>query len=237
VKDAVAEGKSFIDRCVSFMEKDTRGIQIVTYGVTSVGLLVALYRIRPFAKFTKPSDVPTRFVKMRVPLQGTAVRIEPRHGALIMVDHKPLVDLPRFGAAKQLSVKVAGVDVTNHGISWLQTVVGGKQIEFIPIARKTDYLDCTINVKDTEETTLSIGEELVRLGFGTIGKLEPEPSIDQKILQYKAALNCAQKQAKIERNGHWHFTINPTYLWRLRYLLHTNLSRALPTRMSKQLSI
>ena len=42
---------TLMERCINFMERDTRGIQIVTYGVTSVGLLIALYRIRPVSTY------------------------------------------------------------------------------------------------------------------------------------------------------------------------------------------
>lgn len=42
-------------------------------------------------------------------------RIEPGKTALLMVDHKPLVNIPRFGKRKYLPVKIAGVNVTNHG--------------------------------------------------------------------------------------------------------------------------
>lgn len=52
---------------------------------------------------------------MREPLQGKVVRIDPDHGALLMVDHTPLVNIPRPGTPKLLPVKVAGVDVTDHG--------------------------------------------------------------------------------------------------------------------------
>lgn len=38
---------SFIDGCIEFLERDTRGFQILTYGITGLGLLAALYRIRP----------------------------------------------------------------------------------------------------------------------------------------------------------------------------------------------
>ncbi|XP_043273238.1 protein C3orf33 [Venturia canescens] len=235
-KKDVGREKSIIHQCIEFLERDTRGIQMLTYGITSLGLMTALYRIRPFAKFKRPFDIPSRFIKLRVPLQGEVVRIEPSHGALLMIDHTPLIRIPRLGTPQLLSVKVAGVDVTGHGISWLQTVVCGKKVVFIPIARKNEYLDCTISLQESKESTLSIGEELVRLGFGTVGKFEPEGSSDQQIAAYKAALVAAQKRAKLERNGHWHFAINPTYLWKLRYLIHVKLTKTLPARISAQLS-
>lgn len=105
--------KTIFERFTIYMEQDTRGVELVTYGIASIGLLAALYRIKPFTKFSKPSDVPMHFLKSRVPLQGVAVRIEPSSGPLIMVDHKPLIPLPRL-RRKQLPIKIAGIDVTSN---------------------------------------------------------------------------------------------------------------------------
>lgn len=121
--------------------------QLVTYGIASASLLVALYKIRPvsisipasfsltlltasvhtfhkfvsplvipqFAKFKKPSDVPFYFLRSRVPLQGTVMRVEPSNGVLLMVNHKSLLPFPRFNNKSYLPVKVSGIDVTSNG--------------------------------------------------------------------------------------------------------------------------
>jgi len=49
----------------AFMEHDSIGVEILTYGVAGIGLLTALYKIKPFAKFTKPSQVPKRFFEKK----------------------------------------------------------------------------------------------------------------------------------------------------------------------------
>lgn len=121
--------------------------QLITYGIASAGLFVALYRIRPvsincfslfpllaivsvlfyeshllssiifqFAKFKKPSDVPSHFLQSRVPLQGTVMRVEPSHGALLMVNHQPLLPFLNFNNKNYLPVKISGVDITGNGM-------------------------------------------------------------------------------------------------------------------------
>lgn len=43
------------------------------------------------------------------------MRIEPSCGTLLMVDHKPLIPLPRLSSSKYLPIKIAGVDVRANG--------------------------------------------------------------------------------------------------------------------------
>lgn len=39
--------KNMLEKFVDMLEKDSRGFQFFTYGVTGIGLLTAMYRIRP----------------------------------------------------------------------------------------------------------------------------------------------------------------------------------------------
>ena len=43
------------------------------------------------------------------------IRTEPSCGTLLMVDHKPLIPLPRLSSPKYLPIKIAGVDVRANG--------------------------------------------------------------------------------------------------------------------------
>ncbi|XP_015110765.1 uncharacterized protein LOC107036981 [Diachasma alloeum] len=211
-----------VDDVVTFLEKDSRGLQIFTYGVTGIGLMTALYRIRPLAKFSNPMRVPAHFIKKQTVLRGTAARIEPGTTSLILVDHKPLVPLPRLGKPRYLPVKIAGVDVNSHGVSWLSTVVQGNAVEFIPVRKTKDFLDCTVKIPQKDQELLDVGKELVKLGFGTVGELSSIPE-DKVLKSYKKALVSAQNWAKSKRNGQWHFLIPPTLSWRLRNLLEAKL--------------
>ncbi|KAF7991831.1 hypothetical protein HCN44_010632 [Aphidius gifuensis] len=205
-----------------FSRKDSRGFQILTYGLTGVGLMTALIRMRPFAKFSDPRKVPMRFIKNQTVLQGTVERIEPGKTALLMVNHKPLVNIPRFGQPKYLPVKIAGVNVTNNGISWLSTIVQGQKIEFIPLEKTNDYLNCKVNMLEENKVQLEIGKELARLGFGIVTDL---PSIkNDNIKSYKNALKSAQNYAKLHRNGEWHFTIYPSIWWKIKNSMSEKLS-------------
>lgn len=70
--------------------------------------------------------------------------IEP-NGVLLMVDHKPLI--PVFnGSGDYLPVKLSGVNVKGLGISWLQAIVAGTEIHFIPILKQKDWIECEVQL-------------------------------------------------------------------------------------------
>lgn len=105
-------------------------------------------------------------------------RIEPNYGTLLMVDHKPLIPLPRLSNSKYLPIKIAGLDITVNGkqilnywlkdlqilvililfyntilflgISWLQTIVNRKDINFIPLATEKNYVTCIVSMQQNK---------------------------------------------------------------------------------------
>lgn len=62
-----------------------------------------------------------------------------------MIQHKPLVQIPGINSsAQQLPVKISGVNVYGHGISWLQAIVAGNEVKFIPVLKEKDYVQCEV---------------------------------------------------------------------------------------------
>lgn len=228
---------NIVERFIIFSKTETKTVKNISYGIASISLAVALYRIKPFAKFRKPSNIPSRFLRKKVQLQGTVMRIEPSCGTLLMVDHKPLIPLPRFSRPKYLPVKIAGLNITTNGISWLQTIVNGKEISFVPLAKEKDYVTCMVSMQQNQEH-LKIGEELVKVGFAMANtdsfKIITE---DKDILSYQKCLLNAQKWAQRKRNGHWHFVKHPTLLWRIQQSLSEKMKSILPTSITQQLNI
>lgn len=95
-----------------------------------------------FSRFKKPSDIPNHFIVERRELQGFVERIEPS-GALLMVQHQPLVPIPGTNSST-LPVKVSGVNISGLGISWLQTIVAGNKVKFVPIFKDKDSVHCEV---------------------------------------------------------------------------------------------
>ncbi|CAL7949999.1 unnamed protein product [Xylocopa violacea] len=218
-------------------ETDAKTVKLFSYGIASISLAIALYRIKPFAKFREPSSIPSRFLHKKVQLQGIVKCIESRCGTLLIVDHKPLIPLPRLSSKKYLPIKIAGVDVTNNGISWLQTIVNGKEISFIPLTKEQDYVNCIVSMQQDKEH-IQIGEELTKLGFAEV-KEDPLKIMmnDQHVLNYQKCLIRAQKWAQRKRNGHWHFVKHPTLLWRIQQSLDEKIKSIVPAFIARQLNI
>ncbi|XP_076762405.1 protein C3orf33 [Xylocopa sonorina] len=228
---------STFERFIIFSETDAKTVKVFSYGIASLSLAIALYRIKPFAKFRKPSSIPSRFLHKKVQLQGIVKYIEFRCDTLLIVDHKPLIPLPRLNSKKYLPIKIAGLDVTNNGISWLQTIVNGKKISFIPLTKEKDYVNCIVSMQQDEER-IQIGEELTKLGFA-VAKEDPLKIMmkDQDVLNYQKRLIRAQKWAQRKRNGHWHFVKHPTLLWRIQQSLDEKMKSILPTFIARRLNI
>lgn len=60
-----------------------------------------------------------------------------------MIRHKPLVKLPGIKAG-ELPVKISGVNVSGLGISWLQTIVAGNEVQFIPVLKDKNAVHCEV---------------------------------------------------------------------------------------------
>ncbi|KAK1132966.1 hypothetical protein K0M31_014333 [Melipona bicolor] len=224
---------TILESYIIFSETNSQTVKTLSYGIASIGLAIALYRVKPFAKFRKPSSIPSSFLHKKVQLKGTVMHIEPNCGTLLMVDHKPLIPLPRLSSSKYLPIKIAGVDVRANGISWLQTILSGKEITFIPVVKEKDYVTCLVSIKENKEYT-TIGEELTKIGFAMATKDVPH---DKDILSYYKRLLKAQKWAQSKRNGDWHFIKNPTLLWKMQQNLNNKLKSVLPTFIVRQLNI
>ena len=84
---------------------------------------------------------------------------------------------------------------------------------------------------------MSIGQELVKLGFGTTQELQPTVISDKDFKIYANSLKMAQKWAERKRNGIWQFKYAPTLLWKVRNRLDERLKSMLPESLSRFLNI
>lgn len=123
------------------------------------------------SKFRKASDIPKHFIIQKIIQNGSIKAIEPNQsaGAILRVDHKPPLNL-LFASKKTLPVKVIaefvhsftsvqyhfvifpplvqifGIDLNGNGYSWLQSITLNQKIEFIPIKRHADYVECQVKM-------------------------------------------------------------------------------------------
>lgn len=75
-----------------------------------------------------------------------------------MVEHKPLVPLPGIPRGA-LPVKISGVNVSGLGISWLQTLVAGNEIQFVPVLKDKEFVHCEVILPQvTKDVSKSCGK-------------------------------------------------------------------------------
>ncbi|KAJ8926054.1 hypothetical protein NQ315_009909 [Exocentrus adspersus] len=181
------------------MDQNIRGVQLGCYSVALAGLTIAVRKVRPFSKFKSPSDIPNHFIKERRELTGLVRRIDP-NGALLMVQHKPLVNIPLVPSG-QLPVKISGVNVSGLGINWLQAVVVGSEVKFVPVLKQRDAVECEVMLlQETKDRKrfINLGENLVKIGFGLPAK---PPVKDPKLLSYYKQLQSAELYAIRKKLG------------------------------------
>lgn len=65
-----------------------------------------------------------------------------------MVRHSPLIRLSR-SKVDCLPVKIAGVNVSGNGLSWLQTIVAGNNVTFVPVLKQKDCVHCEVTLPQT----------------------------------------------------------------------------------------
>lgn len=203
--------RNFFNKFGDLMEENIKGVKIGCYSVALVGLTVAMRRVRPFSRFKKPSDIPNRFIKERRELTGIVERIEPS-GALLMVRHKPLIALPGMSSGA-LPVKVSGINITGHGISWLQAIVAGHEIKFIPVLKEKDCVQCEVLLEqqthDKKLRIINVGESLVSVGFGMLGTVEIPLTTSTAYNKYYNRLKVAEAYAIRKKLGIKYY-IKPT---------------------------
>lgn len=205
------EVKSLFNRFTNLVDRDITGVHIGCYSVALIGLTIAVRKVRPFSKFKRPKDIPHHFITEKRELTGLVKRIDP-NGALLMVEHKPLVNIPLVPSG-QLPVKISGVNVTGLGLNWLQAIVAGHEIKFVPIAKDKDFVQCQVlmvsNTKHKKPQFFNVGENLVKIGFGQPESIQQPLTEDPAFLNYYRRLQAAEQYALRKKLG-FKYYVKPT---------------------------
>lgn len=187
--------------------------------------------------FGKPSDIPHHFVRDQVKQYGRVTKIEPSqlYGPLLVVQHHPPAKV-FFWSSKTIPIKIDGIAINANGYSWLQSVVTGKEICFIPMKEPSSaaQIECRVCINDSKKQ-IDVGEALLSLGFAKLSVPVPKSVQNRKdvhavaLYQYYRTLAKAERYAKDRRNGLWQSSLGPRVwplsLWPVLWDRVTNPNR------------
>ncbi|KAJ6637313.1 Protein C3orf33 like [Pseudolycoriella hygida] len=199
---------SWYEQFSDYMERDTKGVEIGIYTVSGVLFAVACYKIRPITKFSKPSDIPNRFIKDQVLQYGNVSSIESAiTGPLLKINHRPPLNI-FFSSKKRLPVKIAGVQINSNGYSWLQTVTVNREVTFLPLSKENNHVECQVFLHNSspQKPILDLAECLTILGFANVNNNLGE---NKNLQKYYDNLIKLQNRAKKTRTGLWAEKIPP----------------------------
>ncbi|GAB1603838.1 protein C3orf33-like [Argonauta hians] len=182
----------------NFIDSHIIEIRNGVYGVAAVGVLLCLRSLRPFAKFSRPEDVPRNFIKKNVKLQGRVEKVG-EEGKL-MVDHEPIVRLPWHKDKPPLAIKLAFLEITPHSRLWLLKNVSDKHIWFRPIRISNGgmSLDCIAYTKGFLGWRVNINDKMVRTGNS---KLQADIDVGSNPKLKKHLENLVKLEAQADRKG------------------------------------
>lgn len=60
-----------------------------------------------------------------------------------MVKHKPLINVFVVPSG-ELPVKIFGINLSGLGLNWLQAIVTGKELQFIPVSKEKNVICCEV---------------------------------------------------------------------------------------------
>uniref|UniRef100_A0A3B5LTL6 TNase-like domain-containing protein n=1 Tax=Xiphophorus couchianus TaxID=32473 RepID=A0A3B5LTL6_9TELE len=162
------------------------------------GVIVIARSIR-ITKFQAASEIPVRFIEGNVSLRGKVRSITERG---IEVEHVPIY-LPIISPHKQddyastspLLVRLAGVELTPEGKTWLQKNLVPPQTVWLKlISREDNMLHCLV---------YCMNEELLRLGLARSAPIAGLPPGSPLYWRLHKRLHRAEVKAEKKGRGLW----------------------------------
>lgn len=200
--------RNWFDKFASVMDQNIRGVQYGVYFVAGLGFVIAIRSVRPFLKLKSPSDIPKHFMVKKMPFYAKVVSVQPSmvpgRNPLILVNHYPLLSLPIKNETHLLPLEVASVDVTSNGFIWLQSMLVGDDIKFIPLRTDADRVYSIIYKKKQ-----NVGQHLISIGFGSVSGLDFKLEKDEYYMNYYKSLLSEEQRAERKGAGIWADTKKP----------------------------
>ncbi|XP_028319970.1 protein C3orf33 homolog isoform X2 [Gouania willdenowi] len=203
------EGNQWCPNIVSvvsqFADDHLRLLQNISTGLAVVGVVVIARSIKLISKFRVASEIPSRFIERNVSLRGKVHSVSEQglkveHVPIYLPLLSPLLSKHKDGSSSPLRVHFAGVDLTAEGRIWLQENLAPAQPVWLKlISREDDILYCLVSQSKGSLWSLSVNEELLRLG---LARTAPVAGVlPGSALQWSVHKRLHRAEVKAERKG------------------------------------
>lgn len=189
-----------------FADDNLTLVRNISTGLAVAGLLVIARSIRLITKFRVASEIPARFIEKNVSLRGKVHSITETG---LQVEHVP-IHLPVFSAllskhadvsASPLLVRLAGVELTPEGRTWLQENLPPSQTVWLElISREEETLHCLVH--ESRQGVLwscCLNEEVLRQGLARTAPLSGV--LPGSRLHWRLHRRLHRAELKAERKG------------------------------------
>lgn len=200
---AGGDASSAISKVSEWADEHLRLIRNISTGMAVAGIILFARSIKLTSKFTKGIDIPVEFIEKNVKLRGRLLQITERG---LEVEHVPIT-IPfisswqkRWQSNGGLVVRLAGVELTPSGKTWLQEQLKPSQILWFQLLKREDsVLDCFVLVNKGGFFNVCINEEVLRQGLGKATLIEG-PRHDSKVY-WKLQKKLLQAELKAQKKG------------------------------------
>ncbi|XP_073986248.1 protein C3orf33 homolog [Rhodnius prolixus] len=190
--------RHWFEKFANLLEQNIRGVQLGIYAVAFCGLGIAIRSVRPFKKFTSPSQIPSTFFENNIKLNGKVLSIDVTSRPLLLVDHYPIMGSKWRSVGPLLPVEIESLNISQNGVCWLQTIVKNSNIEFTLLKRNPDSVSCIVSMKNR-----NVAKHLLSLGFASVSPFNFELRFLATYTKYYAELLKAEDRAEKMGFGMW----------------------------------
>ncbi|XP_069720915.1 protein C3orf33 homolog isoform X1 [Phaenicophaeus curvirostris] len=169
--------------------------------------LVLARSVRMTTKFTSAVDIPVNFVEKNVKLRGKLHRVTEKG---LEVEHIPISVpfvtsiLRRWQSEGLLLVRLAGVELTPSGVTWLKQELKPKQMIWFQLLGREDLvLECLVLVNKGRFLSVCLNEEILRQGLGRTARIEGLHHHSRLYWKLHKRLLRAELKALKKRKGIW----------------------------------
>ncbi|CAN9510952.1 unnamed protein product [Ophioblennius macclurei] len=205
-RNGAAQTSNLVSVVSRLADENLTLVRNISTGLAVAGVIVIGRSIRLITKFRAASEIPARFIERNVSLRGKVHSITEEG---LQVEHVP-IHLPVLStllskradvAESPLAVRLAGVELTPEGRTWLQKNLAPSQTVWLKlISREDERLHCLVyENRQGALWSCCVNEEVLRQGLARTAPLSGV--LPGSPLHWRLHKRLHKAEAKAEKKG------------------------------------